>query len=304
MDITPRHRCRDLHEFNALLLRWLSGRSDETLAAQTGFKKDYLIVPIGGVECSLSGDSTRQGVLNYLLAAEFGTSVYSVVPNSKGVVNRVVVGDAQEPIPGFYLYTTELQDEPCALVDDWLAGSAEDRVQVADVVTSATQPLPDLAGVSGAKLFELYAGVLAELRARDVVRTNNPPAGDYAEWLMAKAFGALLEKNSKKSYDLMTERQGRIQVKARVVSPTPTAGQLQTSPFRSKDFDVAAFVLFSQSDYEVVAASLVPLSVLEQWWKWNKHMNGYRLHMKAQLMAHPEAIDITGKLRAAAESLQ
>ena len=48
-----------------------------------------------------------------------------------------------------------------------------------------------------------YARILAELRDRGVVRSNNAPAGDYAEWLCASALDATLVDNfSVKSYDL------------------------------------------------------------------------------------------------------
>ena len=37
------------------------------------------------------------------------------------------------------------------------------------------------------ELLSGYARILAELRRRDVIRSNIAPAGDYAEWLVWKA---------------------------------------------------------------------------------------------------------------------
>lgn len=104
-----------------------------------------------------------------------------------------------------------------------------------------------------------YARILAELRRRGVVRSVNAPAGDYAEWLCARALDARLVDNfSVKSHDLILADGRRVQVKARVTSEPPRAGQLQTSPFRSWDFDVAAFVMFRDRDYKGVTRRLGP----------------------------------------------
>jgi hypothetical protein len=87
-----------------------------------------------------------------------------------------------------------------------------------------------------------------ELQRRGVVRTNNAPAGDYAEWLCAMALGGTLVGNSVPSHDLILRTGVRVQVKARVVEVPPTRGQLQTSAFRSWDFELAAFVLLRKTD--------------------------------------------------------
>jgi hypothetical protein len=53
------------------------------------------------------------------------------------------------------------------------------------------------------ELLSGYARTLAELRRRGVVRSNNAPAGDYAEWLVAKALdGELADNFSMKSWDV------------------------------------------------------------------------------------------------------
>jgi len=107
--------------------------------------------------------------------------------------------------------------------------------------------MTDLTAASNADLFRTYASVLRELRRRGVVRTNNAPVGDYAEWLCHRHFGGRLATNSEKSFDLQTDDGVLIQVKARVVSAKIVPGQRQTSPFRSWDFDAAAFVMLERS---------------------------------------------------------
>jgi hypothetical protein len=159
---------------------------------------------------------------------------------------------------------------------------------------------PDLKTASTASLLELHAAVMIELRAREVIRTQNPPAGDYGEWLVVRGLGGDLVKNSEKSYDVANAEHGRIQVKTRMVSTPVRPGQLQTSPFRSDGFSHAAFVQLADSDFAVVRASLVPVDVVRQVWRERAHVNGRIVMMTPTVMAHPKAIDITGPLRAAA----
>lgn len=145
-----------------------------------------------------------------------------------------------------------------------------------------------------------YARTLAELRRRNVLRSNNAPAGDYAEWLVAKALGGVLDPNSTKSTDVKLPSGERVQVKARVVSQPPDPGQLQTSAFRSWDVEWVALVQFGESDYRVERAVLIPAPVAKTHARFSKHVNGDILHMRLALLDHAQGIDITEKLRAAA----
>jgi hypothetical protein len=156
---------------------------------------------------------------------------------------------------------------------------------------------------STAQLLAGYAQILTELRARQVIRTNNAPAGDYGEWLVAKALGAVLEKNlSLKSYDLIDVSGARVQVKTRVVSDPIQRGQLQASVFRSFDFDLAALVQLRDLDYAVQRAVLLPVNVVEALSTRSEHVNGYRLLMTPAVLNHEAARDITDRARGAALS--
>jgi hypothetical protein len=52
------------------------------------------------------------------------------------------------------------------------------------------------------QLMQLYTDILVELQRRGLVRTNNAPIGDLAEYAAVLAYGGKLAKNSEKSYDL------------------------------------------------------------------------------------------------------
>lgn len=157
----------------------------------------------------------------------------------------------------------------------------------------------DLGQHSTSQLFALYRGVLRELRARGVVRTENAPAGDYAEFLVASALGGTLAPNSEKSFDVLAGGS-RLQVKARVVSEPPRSGQLQLSPFRSFDFDEAVIVLLSDKDYSVRQAVRVSAAAVEAASTFNAHVNGHIAHARPALLSGPNAVDVTDILRAVA----
>lgn len=162
--------------------------------------------------------------------------------------------------------------------------------------------MPDLTGAADAQLFEMYGLILAQLKARHLIRTANAPAGDYAEHLVARALGGDLAPNSEKSFDVAAPQYGRVQVKARVVGKKITAGQRQTSPFRSHDYEHAALVMLSNADYSVRQAVLVSRQMVEDRAVFRKHVNGSILFMRPELMDHSDAIDITELLRAAAST--
>jgi hypothetical protein len=155
----------------------------------------------------------------------------------------------------------------------------------------------DLADVSTPELFALYRAILRELRSRGVVRTENAPAGDYAEYLVARALRGTLAPNSEKSYDVVVEG-ARLQVKSRVVSNPPRSGQLQLSPFRSFDFDDAVIVLFDDTDYSVRQAIRIPVDALRALAAHSQHVNGHIVHARPALMESPVAQDITALVRA------
>lgn len=158
----------------------------------------------------------------------------------------------------------------------------------------------DLGSVPIADLLAGYGRTLAELRRRGVLRTNNPPAGDYAEWLVQRALGGSLAPNSEKSHDVTLEDSRTVQVKARVVSAPPAAGQLQTSPFRSWNFDLAAFVLLDSVDYRPTLGVLVPVEITRQHAKARPHVNGEVVFIRPPLTTAEGTIDITAQLAAAA----
>jgi hypothetical protein len=160
-----------------------------------------------------------------------------------------------------------------------------------------SEDVPDLSTFSEAGLFSLYRAILSELKSRGVVRTENAPAGDYAEYLVATALGGQMAPNSEKSWDVLGNDGEKLQVKARVVSDPVQPGQLQLSPFRSFGFDSAVIVLLSATDYAVSRASKVPRHLVESSAIHRQHVNGKVLFARPEIMGHPDAMDLTAVLR-------
>lgn len=149
------------------------------------------------------------------------------------------------------------------------------------------------------ELLGLSRGVLAELHRREVIRTTNAPAGDYAEWLVQRATKGELAPNSKSSWDLETPDGKHLQVKARIVVDPKNRGQRQLSPFRSWEFHSAVIVLFDNA-FKIWKAALLPAAELKECSRPSKHVNGDLVFATDELLGTGE--DWTGRLVAVAET--
>ena len=144
---------------------------------------------------------------------------------------------------------------------------------------------PVLEHASARELLASYELILGELRKREVVRTNDAPSGQYAEWIGQRVLGGVLASNSVKSHDLLTEDNRRIQIKSRVLrNPTKFGtSERQLSPFRSFEFEEALVILFDIS-YRVARAVLLPAAVVLEHSTYRSHVNGHVAIARDSLM--------------------
>lgn len=154
----------------------------------------------------------------------------------------------------------------------------------------------DCTGMSNGELFATYRAVLAELRARELVRTENAPAGDYAEHLVQRALGGALATSSTAGHDLTTPAGVRVQVKCRIDDPSGRNPRTKLH-FSSLEGDVVVIVLF-HADYSVRRAIRLPASTIAK--LATRDRRGFHLHIRPSLLDHPTAIDLTRQLAAAA----
>src|SRR5436309_5684437 len=126
---------------------------------------------------------------------------------------------------------------------------------------------------STAELLTLSRRILTELRNREVLRSGNAPAGDYAELLVRMATKGELAPNAQRSWDVLTPAGQRLQVKARVVTNPLARGERQLSVFRSWDFDAAVVVLFDD-DFRVWRAARLPTEVVRSAGQYREYVRG------------------------------
>ena len=162
-------------------------------------------------------------------------------------------------------------------------------------------PTNELELVPLLELFARYGAILRELRRREVVRTNDAPAGGWAEYLICKYLAGTPAPKSEKSWDVLTPERGRIQVKARVVFDPSNRGQRQLSSLRSFSFDVLAVVLFDDL-HTVWRAVLLPVDEVQKHTRPDPHVNGHRLMATDALLNVAAATDITEDLRGVASA--
>ncbi len=156
--------------------------------------------------------------------------------------------------------------------------------------------LPGLTELPAATLLATYQAILQELHRREIVRTDNAPTGDYAEYLAARLYRGTLAPNSEKSWDVRTPDGQRLQVKARVVRNPGNAGERQLSVFRSFDFDRTIIILFA-ADYSIWRAVSLPAETVQRLSKYRHHVNGHVLFAKDAVLDDPSSTDLTQELR-------
>lgn len=141
------------------------------------------------------------------------------------------------------------------------------------------------------------ARIVAELRAREIARTENNPISDYTEWLVSDKLSLRRMPSSKKGFDAVDERTGlRYEVKSRRI--TQRNKSLQLSAIRDingKHFDFLVAVVFDQ-DFEIIRALKVPHSVVKRVGRYNEHTNSLLLYADEKLSAKKGVEDISAKL--------
>ena len=145
------------------------------------------------------------------------------------------------------------------------------------------------------ELLALHAALLEELRERGVLRSENTPTGDLAEYLFCAAYGWKRYSNSEKALDATGEDGKRYQIKGRRLTSNRSR---QLSAIRDLDgFDVLAAVLFDNV-YRVVRAALIPVDVVRRHSIYTGHTNSFRFLLRDNVWDESEVIDATARLRA------
>lgn len=171
-----------------------------------------------------------------------------------------------------------------------LDDSGQDTAQPEELPTPAPDPLTPLATLTVADLLNSYASVLAELRTRNLIRTNNAPIGDLAEYCAATVYDGVLAPNSEKAFDLTASDGRRVQVKVRQTQPGGTKSAI-FSPIRSFGFDVCVFVVIDAETNRVIAAREWSANEVREHGSFRKHTNGTIVTMPRVLSTPAPGVD-------------
>lgn len=172
-------------------------------------------------------------------------------------------------------------------------------------MTLADEAKPDygLADLSTPELLSHYGEILTILRDRGITRTEDSPVGGYAEYLAAIAFGLELTTNSAIGYDGIDAAGVRYQVKGRRITAWSQARQVSAIRGLGEGlpdpFDLLVGILFN-ADMSVMRAALVPLAVIQANSKLQRHVNGWRFHLRDGVWSIPGVRDVTDEIRTAA----
>ena len=156
-------------------------------------------------------------------------------------------------------------------------------------------PSHKFVGATNKELLRAHSNIIEELKQRGVLRTNNSPAGDYAEWLVAKFFDGELLSMSAKGVDVVTRDGRKIQVKARVVDKNSKKA-IQSSAIRDWEFTDLVVVIFDRSDYLVSKAFSAPMEEVKKLVSFAKHDNKNFISDLRSLDKNDNVRDITEEL--------
>ncbi len=144
------------------------------------------------------------------------------------------------------------------------------------------------------ELLFLHVSIIGELRKRGVLRSENNPTGDLAEYLFCHAFGWKQAPNSQKGFDAKSEDGTRYQIKGRRLNNRNPSRQV--SQIRDFDaFDFLAAVLFDHY-YRIMRAALIPAAVVKDCSVYVEHTSSYRFMLQDNVWDIPGVRDVTKEI--------
>jgi hypothetical protein len=159
----------------------------------------------------------------------------------------------------------------------------------------------DVSSLTVRDLLRLSARIVIELNSRGVVRSRNPPAGDLAGYLVAKAYQGELAAPSVKSWDVQVADH-KLQVKCRLVNQDDRRSQ-SFSPFRSWEFDACVFVALDCYTYDVVRAVEIPMAAVKTLARETSWVKGHRVNVSQISGPVHGAHEVTDLIRHALDDL-
>ena len=152
--------------------------------------------------------------------------------------------------------------------------------------------IPNLGAFATSDLLLTYSGVMRELRRRGVLRSNNNPVSDIAEWLAAKAFDLTLAVKSEKTFDAVASDGTRYQIKSRRLTPENDSTQLGVvRHLDARGFDYLLALYFDE-DFILASAYRIPHEAVCEHSLWSEAQKGHVLHAKDALVRDPRCENV------------
>jgi hypothetical protein len=141
-----------------------------------------------------------------------------------------------------------------------------------------------------------WGAIMRELRARDVVRTNNNPVGDIAEAIVAEHYAGERGSFAQAGWDVQTPQGERIQVKA--MRQAAGAKRSNLSPIRDRDYDFVVIVIFNEH-FVVTEGLRLSRAAVEDLFAHRDYVNGRIITITNALRAdhRVEAVDLSAAAR-------
>jgi hypothetical protein len=159
----------------------------------------------------------------------------------------------------------------------------------------------DVRALNVRELLRLSARIITELNSRGVLRSRNAPAGDLAEYLVAKAYQGELAGPAVKSWDVRVGDR-KLQVKCRLIDQDSRRSE-SFSAFRSWEFDVCVFMALDCYTYDVVRAVEVPMTTVKTIARETPWVKAHRVSVSQIASPVQGARDVTDLIRHALDDL-
>ena len=159
----------------------------------------------------------------------------------------------------------------------------------------------DVRSLTVRDLLRLSARIVTELNNRGVLRSRNAPAGDLAEYLVARAFDGRLAEPSVRSWDVQAGDR-KLQVKCRLIDQVNRRSE-SFSPFRSWEFDACVFMALDCHTYDVIRAVEIPMAAVKTIAQETSWVKGHRVSVSQIAGPIEGARDVTDLIRRALDDL-
>jgi len=129
-----------------------------------------------------------------------------------------------------------------------------------------------------------------------VAKSKGNPVGEYAEYLVAKAFGGKRMPNAKEGHDITLEDGTKIEVKGRIFEGRRVPlSDVKHSTIENKTFDFLVYVVFNEN-MTVKYAIKIPFDEFQHLASYCTPRNGppkWRFHAREELRNDPRVLNIT-----------